>query len=204
MTTSNLPSRSRRRADLGGSQLRRIALIMVSCLLPQMAAAQPPSDKTESPPPPPATLPSGANALQETFQDWQVACAPQGGVSRCALSQQQSDPQSKQRVLLLTLSASATDRAEGILVLPFGLALDPGVTLQVDDGALLPTLRFRTCLPAGCIVPLSFDGKAVTALRKGTTLKLKVTAAETSKEMTLPISLKGFPGAFDRTLALSR
>ena len=54
------------------------------------------------------------------------------------------------------------------MVLPFGLALDHGVVLQVDDGAPGPVLRFRTCLPAGCVVPLSSDAKLVAAARKGT------------------------------------
>lgn len=41
------------------------------------------------------------------------------------------------------------------LILPFGLLLEAGATLQDDDGQPLEPLRFSTCLPAGCVVPLS-------------------------------------------------
>jgi len=183
-----------------GLPIGMAAALMVGDLAPARAAG----DKPDAQAAPAPTLPSGANALQEVFQDWQVACAPQGAGPRCALSQQQSDPQSKQRVLLITLNASGADKAEGVLILPFGLAIDSGATLQVDDGTALPPLRFRTCLPAGCIIPLNFDAKLIGALRKGGALKVKVVAADTAKEMVLPISLKGFPGALDRTVALSR
>lgn len=90
---------------------------------------------------------------------------------------------------------------EGTLVLPFGLALDRGVRLQIDDGQTLPPLHFRTCLPAGCLVNLSFDAKTVSFLRKGTRLKVAV-VADGGKETQLAISLKGVSGALDRTIAL--
>lgn len=42
----------------------------------------------------------------------------------------------------------------GTLILPFGLALAKGATLQVDDKAVGQPQTFCTCLPGGCIVPL--------------------------------------------------
>ncbi|WP_455707330.1 invasion associated locus B family protein [Mesorhizobium sp. ORM8.1] len=44
----------------------------------------------------------------------------------------------------------------GNLVLPFGLVLDAGATLQ-DRQQLLEALRFSTCSPARCVVPLTLD-----------------------------------------------
>jgi invasion protein IalB len=92
---------------------------------------------------------------------------------------------------------------DGALVLPFGLALDRGVTLQVDDAPAGPALRFRTCLPAGCVVPLSFDARLVAALRKGAALKINA-AADNGKDAVFTISLKGFPAALDRTAVLAK
>lgn len=149
-------------------------------------------------------LPGGATSLREGHGDWTVSCnvTTQNGTAGkvCSLSQEQADGQSRQRILAVEFRPNG-DVLQGTLVLPFGLALDQGVTLQVDDGAALPPLRFRTCLPGGCIVDLSFDGETVAALRKGTSLKVRV-VADGGKESNLGLSLKGFPSALDRTAAL--
>lgn len=147
-----------------------------------------------------STLPGGASSLQETYQDWSLAC--QGTPKAvCAVSQQQTQ-QNGQRLLAMELGKSADGGVSGNLVLPFGLLLDVGATLQVDDGQPRAPLRFVTCLPGGCLVPLSFDAKTVAALRAGTALKIKVKAID-QKEMTFAVSLKGLAAALDRLKALA-
>jgi invasion protein IalB len=147
-------------------------------------------------------LPGGASSLQEAHGDWRVACASQNGPTRCTLSQQLMDAESRQRILAIELTVPAPNRAEGTLVLPFGLALDKGIVLKVDDAAS-PTLRFRTCLPAGCIVTVIFDEKAIAALRSATTLTVAAVGDDT-QEVSFGVSLKGFASAFDRTATLAR
>lgn len=151
---------------------------------------------------PPATLPGGATSLQETFNDWQVACVVQGPAKRCAITQEQVNQQSRQRILALELTYSG-DKTDGILLMPFGLALDRGVVLQIDDQPSTTTLKFRTCLPGGCLVPLNFDGKTVAALRVGTVLKLRA-VADGGQDQLYTISLKGFAPALDRIAVLAR
>ncbi|WP_246676013.1 invasion associated locus B family protein [Mesorhizobium sp. B2-5-4] len=149
-------------------------------------------------------LPGGATSLREGHGDWTVSCnlATQNnaGVKVCALSQEQTDSQSRQRVLAMELRP-AGETVQGTLVLPFGLALEKGVTLQIDDGLVLPPLRFRTCLPGGCIVDLAFDAETLATLREGKSLNVKV-VADGGKETNLALSLNGFPSAVDRTVAL--
>ena len=159
------------------------------------ALAQPPQ-------PPAQTLPGGASQLQETHGDWRVSCAQQGEQRLCALSQQIADKESRQLVTGVELKAMSGDRAEGTLVLPFGLAVTKPVSLQVDDGALM-LMSFRTCLPIGCVVSLKFEAPTVKALRTGTVLNVKGTA-DNAQETTFKISLKGFGSALDRTAALSK
>lgn len=149
------------------------------------------------------TLPGGANSLQEAHGDWRVACAQQNGQKLCTLSQQLMDKDSRQRILAIELSAPAPDKAEGTLVLPFGLALDKGIMLQVDEAAAGPPLRFRTCLPAGCVVTVIFDAKTIAALRTGTTLTVKA-VGDNTQEISFGVSLKGFASAFDRTSTLAK
>jgi invasion protein IalB len=172
---------------------------------PSLGAAQIHSDdnagRIAQASPPSQSLPGGASSLQESFQDWSVICVQQGAVKRCTMSQQQSSAQTRQRVLAIELAGNAADKAEGVLVLPFGLSLDAGVALQVDDGVSGPALRFRTCLAAGCIVPVVFDARMLAVLRRAAALKIKATT-EGGSPTVLTVSLKGFGVAFDRVLSL--
>jgi invasion protein IalB len=149
-------------------------------------------------------LPGGATSLREGHGDWVVSCdiATQNGVSRkvCGFSQVQTNTQSHQRILAMELQPRDSV-VEGALVLPFGLELSKGVTLQVDDGTVLASLPFQTCLPAGCLVKLNFDAMSVAALRAGKSLKVNVFPIS-GQEMSLSVSLKGFPDALARTIAL--
>lgn len=149
------------------------------------------------------TLPGGATSLQEMYADWRVACAQQNGRKICALSQQQTDKNTHQLLLAIELNAPAIDKAEGTLILPFGLALDRPVTLQIDEAVDGPSLRFRTCLPVGCLVRLAFDPATIVLLRKATTLTVRATA-DGGQGAAFKISLNGFSGALDRTAALSK
>lgn len=142
--------------------------------------------------------------MQETHGDWRVVCAQPNGQKVCAFSTQLSDKDSRQLVIGVELRTSATDKAEGTLIMPFGLAVSKPVTLQVDDtGATMP-MSFSTCAPIGCLVTLSFDAATVGALKKGTTLIVKATAAESGQEASFKIPLRGFSSALDRTAALSK
>jgi invasion protein IalB len=145
------------------------------------------------------SLPGGASSLQETYQDWGLACQSDPRV--CLITQQQAQ-QNGQRVLAIELRQEGESSVSGNLILPFGLSLDAGAILQVDDGAPAAARPFSTCVPAGCIVPLTFDAETVAALRAGETLRLKLQNVD-RKEVTLSISLKGFGAALDRLNALS-
>jgi hypothetical protein len=74
------------------------------------------------------------------------------------------------------------------------LALDRGVILQLNDQAGQRPLKFRACLPGGCLVPLNFDAKIVAALRAGTTFNAKA-ISDSGQDQPFTISLKGgWPG----------
>ena len=57
-------------------------------------------------------------------------------------------------------------RAELARGLPFGLDLEKGITIAVDEGQQGASLRFRTCLPQGCMASLSFAADVTDALRR--------------------------------------
>lgn len=144
-------------------------------------------------------LPGGATSISETHGDWTVACHTAEGAALCAITQTQVSSENRQRVLAIELKASEGGNvANGLLVLPFGLRLDSGVRLAIDDGATREPLRFSTCLPVGCLVPLRFDEAIVTELRSGRELSAKAIANDGGQEMAFSISLSGFASALAR------
>lgn len=160
------------------------------------STGQPPGGTAASP------LPGGASSLNETYKDWRVTCAQQSKLKRCVLSQIQAQ-QNGQRVLAIELSAPGNNAVAGTLVLPFGLALDSGVVFQIDEKPAIQPVRFRTCVPAGCLVSVNFDAVTIVGLRAGTALKIKA-IADGGAAAPFSISLQGFATALDRVAALSR
>ena len=184
-----------RRANLDVMQRLCISAALSSVALlaaVAFAAAQEPS------------LPGGAASLREMHGDWAVTCAIQGDkkTKACVFSQEQFAKDTRQRLVAIELKPAAAS-LKGVLVLPFGLALEKGVTYQLDEGQPGAVQRFRTCLPAGCLIAIDFDAKFVTSLKSAKTLRIKA-AADGGQETTFSISLAGFPSAFDRTMALSK
>lgn len=196
--------------------LASVLIVTVASLSGTTAAARPERLQQSAPPPPalpsaspkpvpppsPQTLPGGASQVQETYGDWRVTCVQQNGQKVCTLAQQQTDKDSRQLVLGIELKTTAVDKAEGTMVLPFGLAVDKPIVLQIDEGSSRTT-HFRTCVPVGCLVTLAFDPTTISSLKKGTTLNVKATG-DGGQETVFKISLKGFAGAFDRTEALTK
>lgn len=149
-----------------------------------------------------APLPGGASTLQETYQDWTVSCQTAKDTAICAIRQDQSNSQTGQRVLTAELRNVNGGKVEGVLLMPFGLDLAKGATLKVDETAG-PNLVFSTCLPQGCIAPISLDAKQVTALKAGANLNVTATALSPSQPVAFKVSLKGFGAALDRIVALT-
>lgn len=144
------------------------------------------------------------SAIQETYRAWQVVCQPDssGKGKLCAMSQERSDSKSGQRVMAAELRPSQ-DGLQATFIMPFGLALQAGVALQVDDNPPTPAIPFSTCVPAGCILPVNFDDKVVGVLRKASTLTMKIKTVA-GEDMALTFSLDGFTAASQRLVELSK
>ncbi|KRB32890.1 invasion protein [Mesorhizobium sp. Root695] len=148
-----------------------------------------------------AAVPDGPSSLREVYQDWSVACSVQENARVCSLSQDQVQ-KNGQRLLAVEIQRRADGSTMATLLLPFGILLDPGVTLQIDDQPPLSPQRFRTCLPTGCIAVFAIDRPTLGKMRGGTVLKLNVTT-DAKTPLTFPVSLHGLTAALDRMVALS-
>jgi invasion protein IalB len=84
------------------------------------------------------------------------------------------------------------------------LKLDSGVVLKVDDKDLSQGLRFSTCIPQGCIVPVSLPAAATDSMKKAKTLTVASLNSSNGEVVTFSVPLEGFAGGTARVAELSK
>lgn len=151
-----------------------------------------------------ATLPNGASSINESYGDWTVNCRIVDRQKQCALSQAQGNKETGQRVYAIELQPPADGKTDGTILMPFGLNLDAGAILKLDDKDLGKGLRFSTCVPQGCLLPVSFPMVATDAMREGTRLTVASLNLSSKEAVTFNVSLNGFGAALDRLVQLAR
>lgn len=174
---------------------------------PRRAASPAPAAPAQQPPaaaPAAAAdqLPNGATAINETFGDWTVDCRIVEGRKGCVMQQSQGNQQTGQRTFAVELRVPQTMRTEGLLLMPFGLNLDQGVKLKIDEQDLGQGVRFSTCVPTGCLAPISLPTVATEAMKKGTRLVVTAVTLSSGEAATFNVSLNGFAPALARLTEL--
>jgi invasion protein IalB len=153
----------------------------------------------------PETLPGGASSVQETYGSWIVSCRIVDSRKACTLSQVQRNQQTGQRSFAVELKPPRDGKTDGLLVMPFGLALSAGVKLTLDDKPLGPTpTPFSTCVPDGCLVPVSFPTAATDSIKKAKTLTVSANPLGQGDPLTIAVALDGFAPALARTSDLAK
>lgn len=146
---------------------------------------------------------TGPSQLSEVYGDWTLNCATAEGVRDCAITQSLVDSETRQHVLSIELYAGEAGGLDGMMVLPFGLNFARGAALAIDDAALGVPLPFLTCLPAGCLVPVTFTGADADRLRAGARLVVTGTGAAENDPVPLTLSLTGLTTATKRLAELA-
>jgi invasion protein IalB len=150
-----------------------------------------------------AQLPNGASSITETYGNWVVDCRLADGQKQCRLLQIQRNSQANQRLLEVEFWMPREGKIEGTILLPFGLKLDSGALLKLDDQYLGQELRFLTCVPGGCLLPVSFSMTGIDALKNGKILT--VASLNLSDEIIVfKVPLDGFATASARIIELGR
>ncbi len=191
----------------------RSALLLLSATLTAspLVAQQAPLARPATPlpagtsvaPPPAPLFPNGASSIVETFGDWTVDCRATEGRKVCLLAQSQGDTRSGQRVFAIELRAPREGRSDGTILMPFGLKLENGAILKLDDKDLGQGVRFSTCVPAGCLLPVSFPKVATDAMTSATRLTVAALSLSSGEAVTFNVTLTGFPAALARAAQLS-
>jgi invasion protein IalB len=143
-------------------------------------------------------LPNGASSINETYGDWIVDCRLVEGQKQCMLLQAQGNNQTKQRTFEIQLRTPKDGKIEGTIIMPFGLKLDNGAILSLDDKDLGLGLRFSTCLLQGCLLPVSFPTATVDAIKKGKMLTIASLNLNSGEVVAFKIPLEGFAAASAR------
>lgn len=80
----------------------------------------------------------------------------------------------------------------------------PAGGVKLDDKDLGKGLRFSTCVPQGCLLPVNFPATATDAMRKGAKLVAASLNLSSSEPVTFNVSLGGFAAALARTADLAK
>ncbi|WWP77271.1 invasion associated locus B family protein [Bradyrhizobium sp. 26S5] len=148
----------------------------------------------------PVQLPKGASAISETYGDWIVKCLLDGGAKLCTLGQTQLSKETNQQIFAIELIPS-DGKAEGNILMPFGLKLDTGAVVKLD-GKDLEQTRFSTCTAQGCLLPVSFPTVVTDTMSKAKTLTVAAQNINGGQAVAFNVPLNGFGGALERTIQL--
>jgi invasion protein IalB len=151
-----------------------------------------------------AQLPNGASSVTETYGDWTMTCRVEDGGKLCNLSQAQGNKDTGQRSFAIEMRAPKDGKSSGVILMPFGLKLETGAILKLDDKDLGQGLRFSTCVPEGCLLPISFPTVATDAMKTSKTLAVASLNLSSGQAVVFNVSLKGFGAALDRAAQLGR
>ncbi|SEF46969.1 MULTISPECIES: invasion associated locus B family protein [unclassified Methylobacterium] len=149
-----------------------------------------------------AVWPAGASTVSESYGDWTMTCTRPSDKVTCIVAQSQGDSRTGRRKFGFELQTPANGRAEGIVLMPFGLAIEPGVTFKLDEQTLGKGAPYTTCSAEGCIVAISFPTLALDGMRTAKALTVTGEKAGGTEPATVTVPLTGFSQAFDRAVAL--
>jgi invasion protein IalB len=175
---------------------------------PRPAAAKPaakPAAEAATPAAAPAHAiwPDGASTVSESYGDWTMTCTRPNAKVTCIVAQSQGDSQTGRRKFGFELQTPENGRSEGIVLMPFGLAIEPGVTFKLDEQTLGKGAPYTTCGAEGCLVSISFPVLAIDGMRAAKNLFVIGQKANGTDPATITVPLEGFPKALDRAVALS-
>ena len=126
---------------------------------------------------------------------WRVRCnTPTGAPAACQIFQNIIVKESGQPVLKIAIGFSEDGKtAVGIVVLPLGIFLPSGLTLQVDEGQVYE-MAIEICGKNGCRVRFSFNDNLLNLFRRGNVARVTFFGGD-RKPIRVPVSLKGFTAA---------
>jgi invasion protein IalB len=158
-----------------------------------------------------APWPDGASALSESYADWTMTCsrrAPDGtqaqggeGKPACLLTQAQGNARTGKREFTIEIRTPIEGRADGLILMPFGFLIEPGVSFKLDETVLGKGAPYVSCTLDGCLVPISLPTLATDTMKTAKTLSVIGMRQDAKEPTTITVPLAGFAPAFARAIA---
>lgn len=149
----------------------------------------------------PAQWPAGANSVSESYGDWTMNCNRIEARTDCVIIQSQGDRRTGKRLFSIELRPPKDGKSEGLILMPFGLQIEPGVSFKLDDRPLGKGAPFSFCVSDGCLVPISLPALATDAMKTATNLTISATKPDATEPTVITVPLAGFASAFARASA---
>lgn len=131
---------------------------------------------------------------------WTVRCQPQkegaatADKGACEIFQRLVVKESMARVAEFAIGfPDGGEVARGVVVLPLGILLQPGVEMRVDTGKPY-AFKIRYCTEAGCFAYVNLDKAILDNMRQGTAANFLFKSAD-GKDVNLSMTLAGFSTA---------
>jgi invasion protein IalB len=127
---------------------------------------------------------------------WQKRCADKKSeeAKKCEIFQRLAIKKSDMRVAEFAIGfPEKKDTARGVVVLPLGILLEPGVAMKIDDGKPF-VFKARYCVNAGCFSYINLDKSILDSMKKGKLASFFFKTAE-GQDVNLIMNLTGFEKA---------
>lgn len=144
---------------------------------------------------------TGPDMTSETYGDWVIRCQQASDAKRCELSQTLVlQGQSAPIALIAFGREKKGDPLRMVIQLPTNVTFEGGVKASLANGEPAVDMTFRRCFPAGCFADANMTDALIAKL-KGHSEPLSIKFKDgTEREISLPLSLKGFGPALDALL----
>ena len=131
-----------------------------------------------------------------TYDDWTVRCEMHDTVKTCEMEQSsQIQGQPVSQIALGRPSKSAPLRI--VFQVPINVWLPAGVTLVMDDKEPGVSASFKRCIGNACFADTDLNDDAIKKLRTRTQNGKLLFKDAAQRDVTVPVSFKGFADAFD-------
>jgi invasion protein IalB len=152
-------------------------------------------------PAPEGAAPPDVEMTERRFQDWMVRCGrPPGREAEvCEMQQQQIDNEDRTVMAVAVGQVPGSSDVGLLIILPLGILLRAGVTMQIDGGAAIP-LEVERCERQGCRIERLIEPDLMSRLKAGTKATVFFDAFDPQgkrQRLGVPISLLGFTAALN-------
>lgn len=145
--------------------------------------------------------PPGASSVSEIYGTWTVTCTRADTKAECTLLQSQGTK--GRREFAIEIKSPAEGRAQGLILMPLGFNIEPGVAFKLDEAVLGKGAPYLSCTIDGCLVPVSLPTLATDTMKTAQTLSISAMKPDAKEPTLIKVPLDGFGAALTRAVALS-